>query len=154
MVYVPTTYQISPLSCHYYASSSYIRFSKFVLMAQHNQLGKTGEERAAEYLISKGYIIRDINWRSGKMELDIVAYRDKTLVVVEVKTRKNNEFLRPEEAVTLRKIKNIIQATDAYIRMFDIPFDIRFDIITLVGENEDFQIEHIEDAFLPPLNCR
>ena len=84
-------------------------------MAQHNQLGKTGEERAAEYLISKGYIIRDINWRSGKMELDIVAYRDKTLVVVEVKTRKNNEFLRPEEAVTLRKIKNIIQATDAYI---------------------------------------
>ena len=104
-------------------------------MAQHNQLGKTGEERAAEYLISKGYIIRDINWRSGKMELDIVAYR-------------------PEEAVTLRKIKNIIQATDAYIRMFDIPFDIRFDIITLVGENEDFQIEHIEDAFLPPLNCR
>ena len=99
-------------------------------MAQHNQLGKTGEERAAEYLISK------------------------TLVVVEVKTRKNNEFLRPEEAVTLRKIKNIIQATDAYIRMFDIPFDIRFDIITLVGENEDFQIEHIEDAFLPPLNCR
>ena len=71
-------------------------------MAQHNQLGKTGEERAAEYLISKGYIIRDINWRSGKMELDIVAYRDKTLVVVEVKTRKNNEFLRPEEAVTLR----------------------------------------------------
>ena len=78
------------------------------------------------------------------MELDIVAYRDKTLVVVEVKTRKNNEFLRPEEAVTLRKIKNIIQATDAYIRMFDIPFDIRFDIITLVGENEDFQIEHIK----------
>ena len=115
-------------------------------MAQHNQLGKTGEERAAEYLISKGYIIRDINWRSGKMELDIVAYRDKTLVVVEVKTRKNNEFLRPEEAVTFRKIKNIIQATDAYIRMFDIPFDIRFDIITLVGENEDFQIEHIEDV--------
>ena len=53
-----------------------------------------------------------------------------------------------------RQIKNIIQATDAYIRMFDIPFDIRFDIITLVGENEDFQIEHIEDAFLPPLNCR
>ena len=73
-------------------------------MAQHNQLGKTGEERAAEYLISKGYIIRDINWRSGKMELDIVAYRDKTLVVVEVKTRKNNDFLRPEEAVTLRKM--------------------------------------------------
>ena len=112
-------------------------------MARHNQLGKTGEERAAEYLISKGYIIRDINWRSGKMELDLVAYRDSTLVVVEVKTRSSHEFLRPEEAVNLRKIKNIVRATDAYIR---------FDIVTLVGDNDRFEIEHIEDAFLAPLN--
>lgn len=122
-------------------------------MARHNQLGKTGEERAAEYLISKGYIIRDINWRSGKMELDLVAYRDTTLVVVEVKTRSSLDFLRPEEAVTLRKIKNIVRATDAYIRLFNIPFEVRFDIITLVGKEEPFEIEHIEDAFLPPLNC-
>lgn len=122
-------------------------------MAQHNQLGKTGEERAAEYLISKGYIIRDINWRSGKMELDLVAYRDTTLVVVEVKTRSSLDFLRPEEAVTLRKIKNIVRATDAYIRLFNIPFEVRFDIITLVGANDNFEIEHIEDAFLAPLNC-
>ena len=122
-------------------------------MARHNQLGKTGEERAAEYLISKGYIIRDINWRSGKMELDLVAYRDTTLVVVEVKTRSNLDFLRPEEAVTLHKIKNIVRATDAYIRLFNIPFEVRFDIITLVGKEEPFEIEHIEDAFLPPLNC-
>ena len=122
-------------------------------MAQHNQLGKTGEERAAEYLISKGYIIRDINWRSGKMELDLVAYRDTTLVVVEVKTRSSLDFLRPEEAVTLRKIKNIVRATDAYIRLFNIPFEVRFDIITLVGNNDSFEIEHIEDAFLAPFNC-
>lgn len=121
-------------------------------MARHNQLGKSGEERAAEYLISKGYIIRDINWRSGKMELDLVAYRDTTLVVVEVKTRSNSDFLRPEEAVTLRKIKNIVRATDAYVRLFQIPFEVRFDIITLVGNEEDFEIEHIEDAFLAPLN--
>ncbi|HIZ25971.1 YraN family protein [Barnesiella sp. An55] len=121
-------------------------------MARHNQLGKTGEERAAEYLISKGYIIRDINWRSGKMELDLVAYRDSTLVVVEVKTRSSHEFLRPEEAVNLRKIKNIVRATDAYIRLFNIPFEVRFDIVTLVGDNDRFEIEHIEDAFLAPLN--
>ena len=121
-------------------------------MARHNQLGKTGEERAAEYLISQGYIIRDINWRSGKMELDLVAYRDTTLVVVEVKTRRNEEYLHPEEAVTLRKIRNLVRATDAYVKLFDIPFDVRFDIITLVGENDSFEIEHIEDAFLAPLN--
>lgn len=121
-------------------------------MARHNQLGKTGEERAAEYLVSKGYIIRDINWRSRKMELDLVAYRDTTLVVVEVKTRSSHDFLRPEEAVDLRKIKNIVRATDAYIRLFNIPFEVRFDVITLVGDNGHFEIEHIEDAFLAPLN--
>ena len=121
-------------------------------MARHNQLGKTGEERAAEYLISKGYVIRDVNWRSGKMELDIVACRDNLLVIIEVKTRKDLNFIRPEEAVTLRKISNIVRATEAYIRIYDIHLDIRFDIITLVGEGEEFEIEHIEDAFLPPLN--
>ena len=132
-----------PLEIKYSAARSSPVFPNWLCCAISTNL----EKRIYEDSMKKEIGVR-------KMELDIVAYRDKTLVVVEVKTRKNNEFLRPEEAVTLRKIKNIIQATDAYIRMFDIPFDIRFDIITLVGENEDFQIEHIEDAFLPPLNCR
>ena len=137
-----------------FAESSYIRFANIKFMARHNQLGKTGEERAAEYLISKGYVIRDVNWRSGKMELDIVACRDNLLVVVEVKTRKNIEYLRPEEAVTLRKMNHIVRATDAYIRIYDIHLDTRFDIITLVGEGDNFEIEHIVDAFFPPLNSR
>ena len=73
------------------AESSYIRFSKIASL-WHNTTSweRPGEERAAEYLISKGYIIRDVNWRSGKMELDLVAYRDTTLVVVEVKTRQQS----------------------------------------------------------------
>lgn len=61
-------------------------------MAKHNQTGKTGEELAAEYLIARGYIIRDINWKNGKLELDIVAYNDQTLIVVEVKTRSSDLF--------------------------------------------------------------
>ncbi len=126
----------------------------FTHMAKHNELGKSGEERAAEYLIARGYTIRDINWRSGKMELDLVAYRDQTLVIVEVKTRSNDFFAHPEDAVDLRKIKNIVQATDAYIGMFKLPFDVRFDIISLIGKDGEFQIEHIEDAFFPPLNFR
>ena len=56
-------------------------------MAKHNQTGKTGEELAAEYLIAIGYIIRDINWKNGKLELDIVAYKDQTLIVVEVNSK-------------------------------------------------------------------
>ena len=121
-------------------------------MAQHNLLGKSGEEYAAEYLISRGYVIRDINWVSGKFELDIVAYRDATIVVVEVKTRRNVDFAYPEEAVTEKKVRNMVRAADAYMRMFELDFDVRFDVVSIVGKEPPFEIEHIEDAFVPPIN--
>ena len=121
-------------------------------MAQHNLLGKSGEEYAAEYLISRGYVVRDINWVSGKYELDIVAYRDSTIVVVEVKTRSSIDFAYPEEAVTEKKIRNMVRATDAYMRMFELDMEVRFDIISIVGKEPPFEIEHIEDAFVPPIN--
>ncbi len=121
-------------------------------MAQHNLLGKSGEELASEFLISRGYIVRDINWTSGKYELDIVAYKDNILVVVEVKTRGSSDFAYPEEAVTEKKIRNIVRATEAYIMAHDLNMDVRFDIISIIGKEPPFEIEHIEDAFLPPLN--
>lgn len=79
-------------------------------MAIHNQLGKTGEQLASEYLVTQGYIIRDVNWKSGRYELDIVAYSGKTLVIVEVKTRRNEDFAYPEEAVDERKDKQYCQS--------------------------------------------
>ncbi|MBQ2979289.1 MAG: YraN family protein [Bacteroidaceae bacterium] len=121
-------------------------------MALHNLLGKSGEEYAAEYLVSRGYVIRDVNWVSGRHELDIVAYRDDTIVVVEVKTRSNIDFAYPEEAVTLQKIRNTVRATDAYMRMFELDMEVRFDVISIVGKEPPFEIEHIEDAFVAPLN--
>lgn len=121
-------------------------------MAQHNLLGKSGEEYAAEYMISRGYVVRDINWVSGKYELDIVAYRDSTIVVVEVKTRSSIDFAYPEEAVTEKKIRNMVRATDAYMRMFELDMEVRFDVISIVGKEPPFEIEHIEDAFVPPIN--
>lgn len=121
-------------------------------MAQHNLLGKSGEELASEFLISCGYIVRDVNWTSGKYELDIVAYKDNILVVVEVKTRGSSDFAYPEEAVTEKKIRNIVRATEAYITTHDLNMDVRFDIISIIGKEPPFEIEHIEDAFLPPLN--
>ena len=121
-------------------------------MAIHNQLGKSGEEYAAEYLMSRGYIIRDVNWVSGRHELDIVAFHNDMMVVIEVKTRSNVDWAYPEEAITNKKIRNTILATEAYIRMFDLDVDVRFDVISIVGKEPPFEIEHIEDAFLPPLN--
>lgn len=121
-------------------------------MARHNETGKSGEERAAEYLLARGYVVRDVNWRNGKYELDIVACKDNVLVVVEVKTRTSLEFMRPEEAVTPAKCRRIIDAADAYVRHFDLPHEVRFDVIALVKKPDDtYDVDHIEDAFFPTL---
>lgn len=118
-------------------------------MAEHNEFGHTGEDAAADYLTQEGYIIRDRNWRSGRKELDIVAEKDGVLVVVEVKSRRSMQYGRPEQAVTLPKIKNIVLAADAYVRYHRLDLPVRFDIISIVESNG--YVDHIEDAFRSPL---
>ena len=110
-------------------------------MAEHNILGKTGEEAAVRYLLSKNYLIRHRNWHSGKRDLDIIAE----------KTRTDDLFGNPEEAVDEKKIRHIIESTDAYIQMYEIDKPVRFDIISVTGEKPPFRIEHIPEAFYPPL---
>ena len=122
-------------------------------MATHNVLGKEGEEEAVQCLLQKGYTILHRNWRARKKELGIVAMdnQQKTLVVVEVKTRKNRLFGEPEEAINDTKIRRIVSSTDTYLRKFAIDLPVRFDIIAIVGEKPPFQIEHLEDAFYSPI---
>lgn len=120
-------------------------------MADHNDLGNLGEERAQAYLREKGYKIRHFNWVCGKLELDIVAEYNGWLVVVEVKTRSTETFEHPEEAITNRKIKNIVNAAHEYIIQFDWHGETRFDVISVIPQGQNFKIEHIEDAFLAPI---
>ena len=63
-------------------------------MSAHNILGKAGEDAAAKYLEQNGYTIRDRNWRKNHLELDIVADKDKELIIVEVKTLSNTTYCR------------------------------------------------------------
>ena len=121
-------------------------------MAKHNDLGNVGEERAVDYLRSKGYVIRHQKWKSGKKELDIVAEKENILVVVEVKTRSTDCFLHPQETITNAKIRHTVHAAEAYIFKYDLMMETRFDVISVIpGEDEHFIIEHVEDAFLPPV---
>lgn len=120
-------------------------------MARHNDIGKIGEQLAVEYLKKNGYSIMERNWVHGKLEIDIIAIYKGQIVFVEVKTRTDNWFADPKDAVNRRKVRNIIRAADAYIKMNCIDLEPRFDIIDIVGETGSMQIEHIEDAFMPPL---
>ena len=116
-------------------------------MAKHNELGKAGEEAAVKYLESRGYVIRHRNWRYLHFELDIVAYMDGAIRVVEVKTRSNDDFKEPIEAVNHQKRMRIMKATNAYIKYFNLNEPVFFDIVSLVGSDGVFKIELIEDAF-------
>ena len=120
-------------------------------MATHNILGKEGENEAVRFLCEKGYTILHRNWRSGKYELDIIARFKHELVIVEVKTRRNTLYGLPEEVVNERKTRRIISSANAYLHKYHIDLPIRFDIITIVGTKTPFQIQHIEDAFYPPI---
>ncbi|HAN77245.1 MAG TPA: endonuclease [Bacteroidales bacterium] len=120
-------------------------------MADHNLLGEAGEQYAADYLAANGYVIKHRNWRWQKAELDIIALKDNVIVFVEVKTRHKNSPERPQDAVTRKKQRLIIKAADAYITFFDLNFEARFDIISVIVTNKGTEIEHIDDAFIPLL---
>jgi len=121
-------------------------------MAKHNELGKLGEDIAAKYLIEKGFKIQDRNWIYQKKELDIVALKGDCLVVVEVKSRSTEYFEHPSDAITLSKIKFLVRATQAYIDLKEIKQEVRFDVIAVIKNGEKFKIEHIEDAFIAPVD--
>lgn len=119
-------------------------------MAEHNELGKIGEDEAIAYLKSKGYSILHRNWRSGKFEIDIIAENEEYLVVVEVKSRKDGYLLHPVDSVGKSKMRNVILAAEKYIFANDVQKETRFDVISVVVRPQgQFRIEHIEDAFLP-----
>ena len=116
--------------------------------------GKIGEDIATKYLQEKGYVIVDRNWRCGHKEIDIIARDDDSLVIVEVKTRKSNEYGDPDLAVGSDKQKMLIWAADAYVRYHNIDLDTRFDVISIVITNDNQYIEHLEDAFYPSFISR
>lgn len=126
-------------------------------MGSHNELGIWGEQYATNYLRDKGYEIIARNWRIGHRDIDIIARSpdNTTVVFVEVKTRTNDVITKPEDAVNLKKIRNIGLAANAYVKQMNVVDMIRFDIITIVGNNDNnAQLEHIQDAFNPCLAYR
>jgi putative endonuclease len=117
-------------------------------MAQHNELGKEGENLAAAFLQKNGYKIRDRNWTFQKAEIDIIAQKEEILAIVEVKTRSSTDFGLPQDFVKQKKIQLLVKAVNEYVIRNDLDVHIRFDIIAIHKDvAQKFVIEHIEDAF-------
>jgi putative endonuclease len=114
-----------------------------------HELGQLGERMAENYLTMKGFKIVDKNIRYRKWEIDLIAHSEDKLVIVEVKTRQTREIGEPWKAVTRTKQKQIIACANNYIRKRNIALDVRFDIVSIVHNQYQTNMEHIEGAFYP-----
>lgn len=119
-------------------------------MAEHNELGKWGEEQVVEKLMLEGYTVVERNWRLNHLEVDIIATRGDNLVFVEVKTRRDSGQ-NPLEAITPRKIALLCRAAERYIAITGSRLTPRFDVASVTGDGHSCDIEYIPNAFLPPL---
>lgn len=116
-------------------------------MAQHNELGKKGEQLAVDYLLNKDYEIVERNYRFDKAEVDIIAQKDNVLAIVEVKTRSSIDFGNPQDFVKPKQIQRLVKAVDEYVTVSELDVEVRFDIIAIVKNGKAYDIEHLENAF-------
>lgn len=113
---------------------------------QKKEIGDFGEKLAADLLEKKGYRILHTNFRVKTGEIDIIAMQRDILVIVEVKTRKNELFHSAREAVTKSKQSKLQAASGEYLHIHKPTYrEIRFDVIEYYTQSG--RIEHFVDAF-------
>ena len=118
-------------------------------MATHNQVGRNGEDLAAQFLERKGYEILNKNWRYSYYEIDIIAKKGKKLHFIEVKTRSSAAFGHPEQSVTKKKFKFLQKAAHEYLQQNGGTGWIQYDIVSITFyKNSPPEYFLLEDIFL------
>ncbi|AOS62583.1 YraN family protein [Actinoalloteichus hymeniacidonis] len=109
------------------------------------ELGRLGEDLAAEYLTRQGIVLLTRNWRCELGELDFVGYQDGGVVVCEVKTRSGEEFGDPVEAITDAKARRLRRLANAWLSRYHIGWvPVRFDIVTVLWpKDEHVRLHHL-----------
>ena len=119
-------------------------------MAHHNDTGLYGEKIAASYLIEKGFSILHQNWRHSHWEIDIIASLKNILHFVEVKTRRTEKFGFPEDDVSEKKLRNLINASEEYLAFNTQWKLIQFDILSItILKGKPAEFFFIEDVYIP-----
>jgi putative endonuclease len=118
------------------------------LSAEH-ALGRRGEDIAHRFLERAGFIVVARNFRmaSGAGEIDLVGWERDTLVFIEVKARKTDEYGAPDRAIGLEKQSSLIRAAREYSRHAEVPIEkVRFDIVNVVFSTPP-SVTHFRDVF-------
>ena len=101
-------------------------------MSSSIKLGRLGEKIAARYLLGKGYVIAQANYKIRDGEIDLICQQVGKLVFVEVKTRTNRSFGWPEEAFTKRKKEKFIKTIARYLTDNDYQGAWQIDVIAIL----------------------
>src|SRR5688500_9318459 len=118
-------------------------------MASHNDLGKTGEQMAVDWLTKNGYKILQRNWQCGNCEIDVIATKGKFLHFIEVKARNHNPHCHPESSVGKKKFKNMQFAADFYLLRNPGHDWIQYDILAItLHSNKEAEYFLLEDVYL------
>lgn len=116
-------------------------------MNKDHELGKIGEDIAANYLTRLGYKIIERNFECKQGEIDIIALHKEELVFIEVKTRTNTFYGEASESVNKFKIKHLLNSIKYYIYKRNLQDEyIRIDIIEVYINGENIKINHIKQA--------
>lgn len=118
-------------------------------MATHIDFGKLGEQLAEDFLTSKGYTILHRNWRHSHYEIDIVALKNDLPHFVEVKTRSSKQFGEPEESVTKKKVRSLLQAAEEFLFRNPQFKNFHIDILSItIHPQQEPEYFFIEDVYL------
>lgn len=112
------------------------------------EIGHTGEAIAAKYYIQRGYLLLNHNYRTRLGELDLILYKDNTVVFAEVKTRTSTVRAAPAEAVNPAKCRRLEAAAAQYLQRSPYADShIRFDVVEVTPENGSWRVHCIQNAF-------
>ncbi len=115
---------------------------------QRQQIGQAGEKAVVSYLKKKAYKILEQNFKCPVGEIDIIAKEKKTIVFVEVKTRRSLSFGSARMAITQKKQRKISMAALYYLKTnHQMDQRARFDVVTVLSTGEENAIDHIQNAF-------
>jgi putative endonuclease len=113
-------------------------------MKAKDELGRLGEQLAADFLDRAGLRLLDRNWRCLDGEIDIVALEGRTLVICEVKTRLTNRYGTPLEAISARKRVRLRKLAVGWVQAHGLFYEeIRIDVVGVLKTAGGFSIEHI-----------
>lgn len=119
------------------------------LGAERVNRGRSGEEIALEYLLQRGFVLLEKNWRYHHLEIDLIMERGSEIHIVEVRSRTYPAVVDPLETVGRQKQRNLILAANSYILKSQRDVDVVFDIVSILFYDKSYSVKFYENAFIP-----